>query len=72
MYLEYTYGQRRKDISAVRGVRMTAFDKVKAMGLKIKNKEGVFIDPMNQEEFDACIIRKKVADIKDEPFCGTC
>ena len=50
---------------------MNAFEKVKAAGLKVKNKEGVFIIPANQEEFDACIFSKKVADIKDEPFCET-
>ena len=50
---------------------MNAFEKVKAMGLKIKNKNGIFIDPQTKEEFDSCIIKKKVSELKDEPFTIT-
>jgi len=47
---------------------MDSFDKIKALGLKVKNKDGVFIDPKDREELRQCVFKKKVSELKDEPL----
>ena len=47
---------------------MDNFEKIIALGLKVKDKNGNWIDPKSREELNDCVIKKKVSEIKDEPF----